>query len=354
MLLSIVLLILARTEEGFVQWYAATVFPLFPNTLGRLFSPLPVSAFELALALILLMLCYTVLKILFLLLIRSSRLKPFLSKSLRWIICMLSCSFLIFTLTGAINYSRAEFADSTDLKIQKADEQELVKLSLLLIEDTSKLLKQVPIDEEGLLSLEGLDIEQESIAAMKNLGEKYSALSGYYPNPKPVLLSKSMSYLGITGIFSPFTVEANYNKDVPSYIIPYTICHELAHLKGFMKEDEANFIAYLACRNSSSERLQYSGAVNALSYTLSALYKNVDSEMYAEVYSLIPEQIKGELEYNAIYWDKHTSTATHVAEKANNQYLKANAQTSGSQSYGAMVDLLLSDFHHILQGDVLL
>ena len=71
-------------------------------------------------------------------------------------------------------------------------------------------------------------------------------------------------------MFSPFTIEANYNQDIPDYEIPYTVCHELAHLKGWIREDEAGFIAYLACRESQEPALQYSGTLNALSYAMSA------------------------------------------------------------------------------------
>ena len=46
---------------------------------------------------------------------------------------------------------------------------------------------------------------------------------------------------------------------MPYYNIPHTICHELSHLKGFMREDEANFIGYLACIGSDSPDFRYSG-----------------------------------------------------------------------------------------------
>jgi len=42
----------------------------------------------------------------------------------------------------------------------------------------------------------------------------------------------------------PFTFEANVNVDIPPYQIPSTMLHELSHLRGFMREDEANFISY--------------------------------------------------------------------------------------------------------------
>ena len=57
-----------------------------------------------------------------------------------------------------------------------------------------------------------------------------------------------MSYANIGGMFFPFTMESNINVDNPFFVVPWTMAHELAHQCGFMREDEANFIAYLACK----------------------------------------------------------------------------------------------------------
>lgn len=37
---------LSRSGTGFAQWYAEYLFPVFPNTIGRLLSPLPFSVYE--------------------------------------------------------------------------------------------------------------------------------------------------------------------------------------------------------------------------------------------------------------------------------------------------------------------
>jgi len=62
----------------------------------------------------------------------------------------------------------------------------------------------------------------------------------------------------------PFTGEANVNISMPHTSIPFTACHEMAHQIGFAREDEANFIAYIACKNHPSPDFQYSGILSAL------------------------------------------------------------------------------------------
>ena len=76
-----------------------------------------------------------------------------------------------------------------------------------------------------------------AVEAVHGLAEEFPALEGYYPQPKKLLLSEFLSYQGLTGIYSPFTVEANYNGDMTAYNIPFTTCHELSHLRGFMQEE---------------------------------------------------------------------------------------------------------------------
>ena len=71
---------------------------------------------------------------------------------------------------------------------------------------------------------------------------------------------------------------------MPYYNIPHTICHELSHLKGFMREDEANFIGYLACIGSDSPDFRYSGYLTGWVYAGNALAR-VDPESYYDLYT---------------------------------------------------------------------
>ena len=96
-------------------------------------------------------------------------------------------------------------------------------------------------------------------------------LSGHYPFPKPILNTWILSIQQTTGVYSPFTVEANYNRDIAYYDIPFTICHELSHLRGYMQEEDANFIGVLATIGADDLYFNYSGYVSAWVYAGNAL-----------------------------------------------------------------------------------
>ena len=187
-----------------------------------------------------------------------------------------------------------------------------------------------------------LDIETE---AMKKLAEKYPVMNAYYPHAKPVaILSPLWCYTKIVGIYIPFTMEANYNTCDTSDSIGHNICHELSHLTGFMREDEANFVAYLACRESDNAYLQFSGYQATLHFLLNAYYPEVPLEEYLRVYSLIDPIVVEHNRYASEYWSQFDTPVAEVSNAINDTYLKINNQTDGTKSYGRMVDLVIADY----------
>jgi hypothetical protein len=201
-------------------------------------------------------------------------------------------------------------------------------------------------DDQGVFKLSVSDTKLAKLTneAMQLLAEDYPVLGGNYGSPKPILLSKLMSQTEITGIFFPFTMEANVNVDVPDYSIPVTMLHELAHLRGFMREDEANFVAYLAGMKSEHVDLNYSSTMLALIIAGNALYDQ-SPELYFEVRSEYSEGLVKDIRANSEYWQQYEDTAVStISNKINDTYLKANAQTDGVKSYGRMLDLLLAQY----------
>jgi hypothetical protein len=347
-LFGLALVFTARTTPGFGQWYATSVFQIFPNILGRLFSLLPFSVFEVGLYALLIFIAVAALVILSDLLTDEGRkrLLIHIPKTLIVIACFSSTMFLILLLTCSINYNRDGIAEDMGIVVTSSTHQDLINLSSLLINDLAQISTHIQTSEDGTFYIDPKQVKIQSKLAMSSLGENYPSLAGYYPNPKPVMMSSWMSDVNLTGLFSPYTIEANFNQDVADYIIPYTICHELAHLRGYIKEDEAGFIAYVACASSNSIDLKYSGKLNALSYVLNALYRDSSEEEYLSILATVPPQALVDLVANQYYWQDHRSAVSEIATRTNDQYLKVNAQSDGVKSYGRMVDLLLA-YHNV-------
>lgn len=342
--LGLILLLLAHAHQPFAIWYAAYIYPAFPHTVGRLFGLVPFSVFEILLLLICLCLVtgliYTIVRL-------SSatgrkKLKSQTSKALRHLINILAIVFLIFVLVAGINYNRESYADHLGISVQDSALEDLLQLYHLLLARSEYLAGQINTDANGHFLLTHKNLYPRAQQAMQDLHQLHGGLVSYFPRPKAPLLSRQLSYLRTAGFFAPWTLEAHYNSDIPGQSIPFTINHELAHLAGHMREDEANFIAYLASRNTADIDFQYSATYIALSYTLNALHRVIEPEQYRQLFALLPSQLQQDFAAASAYWQSFQGPAAEVATRSNDLYLRFNRQHDGVQSYGRMVDLLLA------------
>lgn len=263
------------------------------------------------------------------------------------LLCIGSAVYFMLVLGCSVNYYRKPVAEYLELTVRDSSAEELHALHTELAERTNAVRKQlVTEDDTGVycLSVSERELAKLCDEAYVALAKEHSIFHGVYPKPKRVLFSAVMSKTELTGVYVPFTMEANVNVDIPDYSIASTMCHELAHLRGFIREDEANYISYLACLASDSLEVQYSGLMEALILSGNALYsKNPD--LYYEVRATYDGGVNRDLAANSAYWAKfHDTKISNTTEKLNDTYLKANNQSDGVQSYGRMVDLLLAEY----------
>jgi hypothetical protein len=99
----------------------------------------------------------------------------------------------------------------------------------------------------------------------------------YFSAPKEVYFSEALSYLSISGFYFPFTAEANINTKEGNIYIPFVICHEKAHQYGIMREQDANFVAYLACIQSQNSDFIYSGYLKAFTLLIQVIFEDKDA-----------------------------------------------------------------------------
>ncbi len=269
------------------------------------------------------------------------------------LLCLIAVIFFGYVLLCGVNYHRYPVAYHLELTVENSSVEELEGLLIELADKAVELRSQLTTENEQgvyMLPFSERKLGEEARKAYKAFAEEYPVFGGLYPVPKHVFFSRLMSYTEITGVFTPWTMEANVNIDISPYSIGATMCHELAHLRGFMREDEANYIAYRACMASDSLDLQYSGTMLALIHTGNALYGR-DAERYYAVYrEHYSEAVNRDLVANNEYWDQFEkpvagdTTVADIAEKVNDTYLKLNDQSDGTQSYGRVVDLLLAEY----------
>jgi|SRR5690554_3752397 len=250
-----------------------------------------------------------------------------------------------FNLMWGLNYSRLSFAEISGLSVEAASVQELEELAMNLTQRANQLREQVSEDSRGVMVLfnGSKDALARAELGYQEASKLHPELGGKYGKPKRVLLSRYWSYTGIAGAYFPFTAEANFNTHIPHLLQPSTISHEMAHQRGFAREDEANFIAYLTCTMHPDADFQYSGTVLALTHTMSALHRH-SVDAYREVQQQFSPGLSRDLQDWNAYWTRFEGPMERAFTNINDTYLKANRQQDGVHSYGRMVDLLLADY----------
>ncbi len=256
--------------------------------------------------------------------------------------------YLAFNLMWGFNYSRMTFAEISGLPVEPAAVDELAELALHLTDRANELRELVLEDDRGVMTLPNGIHEMFARAHLgyEKAGEIYPELSGRYGRPKGVMLSRYWSYTGIGGVFFPFTAEANVNIDMPHFMLPSTTTHEMAHQRGFAREDEANYIAYLTSTLHPEPDFQYSGVMLALTYTMNALYR-YDTQTWREIRSQYSEGLNRDLTDWQQYRARYEGPVKEISTRVNDTYLIVNRQEDGVHSYGRMVDLMLAEFRNM-------
>lgn len=262
--------------------------------------------------------------------------------------CVAAVILFVYVIGCGVNYHRVSVADYRGITVRDSSKEELYGLCSELAEQAAELRAELAEyeDADGVLRLpvSNREVGRRTQEAYETLSADLPVLKGMYPAPKCITSSKVFSSMEITGVFTCWTMEANVNVDIPDYSRASTMAHELAHLHGFMREDEANYLAYLACMVSEDPLVRYSGTMLALIYCGNAL-AGQDMELYSELWSKYHEGMARDLRDNSAYWDQYKDTVvSETADKVNDVYLKANEQEDGVKSYGRVVDLLLAEY----------
>lgn len=322
--------------------YSRKIYPFLSKLLGGL-----TSSFSFSLAEVLLYL-FMASVIFFLVYIICAFFKPKGSKLFHIAKRILSFLILICTLYNmfvffwGLNYARLPLKDSMHLDVTEYSKEELAELTYDLVASTNAARKNVSQNADGTFSLShSKEYYQKAVSGVyDNYAPEYMNL-GVKSQVKGVMTKNMLSSTLTYGIFSPFTFEANINLQMPELYFPAVAIHEYAHLQGFAREDEANFIAWYLGSQCGDADFVYSANAYALRYALNSLY-GVWPEEYKKAYEMLDYGVKLDYKANAEYWDQFENEFSESSQKTYEKYLAYNGVDDGMKSYGRMLDLMLA------------
>ncbi len=365
---TVLINVLAWNSTAFCDAYIAYVFPVWVNTYGRLTGLFSFSVGE---WLILAGVVLVTLAVIFLPgviaagILHKEKWQKFLRGFYSFFVWTLLIVCLVMTLNCFVLYHASTFSE----KYHGATEdeytlEELIQVRNHVVEQCNVLSRQVERNEDGTVKYTGslsktgelLDMEDKARETMQQLGESYPQLDGWYPRPKAMTFSDFMCQQYMQGYYFPFSMEANYNDVMEVMRKPATMCHELSHLRGYIYEDEANFISFLACIQSDDIYFRYSGYLSVLNYLENDLYyasRDHNDAYLAAVQEIalieVASVVYGDNEFvSEAEWDRingeallDTETVDELSDTFVDTTLKVNGVSDGMVSYSRVVQLLI-------------
>lgn len=370
--LSALELLMAWRIPGFADFYVKRIFPVFQATYGRVTGLFKFSVGEFLLYGAIAFLIFTIVIWLcrFVCFVnRKETLKKLSAFNTRLLCKLLVFIALVQVQNCFIFYQVTPMFEKTEASSYQVNREELIDLRETLVKRANELCQVFERNKKGEIIYEA-DFNSLAMITMQDLGESAKKrieegnpqlldetlvrLSGYYSTPKPLFKSDFMCQQRMCGYYFPFSIEANYNDLMYVVNFPNTMCHELSHLKGFILEDEAGFLAYLGCMNSDDTLFIYSATVEALCY--------VNNDLKTEL-ALEPE-IRATLtpiDERVLFDSMFITDATQKMvddkawfdsgkiEKAADTFVDTNLTLNGVEegikSYSGIVDLLLKYYY---------
>lgn len=247
--------------------------------------------------------------------------------------------YIIFNLLWGINYNRIGIAQQIGLSMDSYTVDDVKSLNSLLIKKVNESKRTILAKQKPPLT--NREIFDGAVLSYKDVLTRYPFLSYTPSSIKPSMWGWLGNYLGFLGYYNPFTGEAQVNTTVPKFSQPYTACHEIAHQVGYAKENEANFVGYLAAAASHDTAFKYSVYLDLFLYAERNLYKADSASAKDFINQLIPE-VKNDIKEWQKFHNRHKNPAEPVIRWLYGIYLESNEQPSGVLSYDEVTGFMIS------------
>lgn len=324
--IMIVLLIL-RTNSQICEWICRNAVNLYINVVGRIISVVNFNVFE---VLATFAVIYVLASIVVSIILFKKKKVAYANRIMIALLIVAVCIGNLYIFTAGFAYNRQDAP--IEVYDGQIDSNSAEKAYIALVNDFNLLCEQLPKDESGRVV--SPYTQQELREKIRQAYQELITDDYYYdytPKAKPIISSLIMAHNGIAGISFLPTAEGGYNKDMPMTDIANTIAHEYAHIRGVMKENEANALSAYVLLNSNDPYLKYCFYVGNYGDILEFVMYNKD---YNDIISQYPIDASMRLEQLYSYnWWQDKNLFRKIGNFFNNLYLKINGQEDGVGSY---------------------
>lgn len=342
-ILLIVLTILIKWVSWYPGWveknYSLGVYPWIAKCQRFLFGWFPFSIGDLFYAFLILVILFRVYKLLRLL-FRRQLTRQYWVSALQQGIFLLLFIYVFFNLLWGLNYNRKGIADQLDLQVKAYTLADLDTLTNVLEEKAGYYAQFVSKAQRDSFAKKRT-LFTTSAKAYQQAQIKYPFLAYSPSSVKPSLFSYLGNYLGFQGYYNPFSGEGQVNTTIPVFLEPFVTTHEIAHQIGYARENEANFVGFLASHTFHSNAFRYSAYLDMYNYALIEVYRR-DTSLAAAFQQKAHPQIKKDQQEFRNFYNRYTNPVEELVAWGYGHFLKANNQPSGKRSYNEVVGWLIA------------
>lgn len=249
---------------GFVpvlcDWYANNVYIYLCDGMSRITDLIPFCFGEFMMYLGAAMLLFGVIFLILLIFLRKKpKYRRFCGGYFKTFLLMLSCVLFLYMPMWYIPFRSTVLGQGDTEKRTEFTYDEIYALLEYAVNGANAAAEEIEIAEDGTVIFPTAEETHPLIAdAMREISDEYSRLRGFYPQVKPAMCSDILERMWIGGFTYPFTMEATHNKYLSPAYQPVLDAHELAHHKGYYKENEAEFLSQIALTQSEDPLLRLS------------------------------------------------------------------------------------------------
>ncbi len=338
--------VLKNNPTRMKQWFSLVSMG-WGRFFSELFSFVPFSMAEVCWTVAVLGLLFWGVTVIKLLLQRPSCWKKSLCFKLISLACCGSFIWGGYTAFWAVGYRAPVFYTGAEgFSSQPVSKEDLAYVTSLFAKGANQYASMIYRNQNNLFAVPLKPLFRQTDHLYDALEQQFPSLQAPTRRAKPMFYGNIMSRIGFTGFYFPFTGEANVNIHSPACLVPVTIAHELAHQRGVVFEDEANFTAIAACLSQPDPVFRYSAFLMGYIHLSNALL-TADSTQWNKISDSLNELVVADLEENNAFWKKYKSPVSSAAEGVYEGFLQSHGENRGMQSYGDCVNLLVAYYKNI-------
>jgi hypothetical protein len=249
--------------------------------------------------------------------------------------------FLVFTTFWGMNYYRQGIPAQLGFCVEPYSVQDLFDVTLVLQQRLNSYAEKVD-------SLQRLQYNQnrflfeKGVEAYRQVQQPYSFLTYSHSSLKPSLFSPVGQFIGFTGYYNPFTAEAQLKTDIPVFLKPFVLTHEIAHQLGYAKENEASFVAYLTCKASADIHFIYSTYFELYRDAFFACRRTPNKKLTDAIRKNIHPRVRYDAHDLQVYLFRNRNFVEPFMTGLYDRYLKLNNQPKGKATYDEVIAYLIA------------